>query len=162
ALPMPVRRIVANDLVEADRGRVALQRGPLVYCAEWPDNPGGHVRNLLLPAGAPDSSKLIAEFKPGLLNGVTIIKGKAFALAYDAKGKVPRTEQDFTPIPYSPWANRGRGEMTVWLPSDESNVKLPPPPTIASRSKVSASENQNPNLIVAINDQSEPRSSRDN
>ena len=38
-LPMPIRRIVANDSVEADRGRVALQRGPLVYCAEWPDNP---------------------------------------------------------------------------------------------------------------------------
>jgi DUF1680 family protein len=166
ALPMPVRRIVANDQVEADRGRSALQRGPLVYCAEWPDNPGGHVRNLMLPASAPDSAKdgakLIAEFKPDLLNGVTVIKGKAFALGYDAEGKVTRTEQDFTAIPYYAWANRGRGEMIVWLPNNESSVKLPPPPTIASRSKVSASENQNPNLIVAINDQSEPRSSRDN
>jgi hypothetical protein len=165
-LPMPVRRIVANEQVEADRGRSALQRGPLVYCAEWPDNPGGHVRNLMLPAGAPeglkDGAKLTAEFKPDLLNGVTIIKGKAFALGYDAEGKVIRTEQDFTAIPYYAWANRGRGEMVVWIPDNESSVKLPPPPTIASRSKVIASENQNPNLIVAINDQSEPRSSRDN
>ena len=73
-----------------------------------------------------------------------------------------KTEQDFTAIPYYAWANRGRGEMIVWLPNNESSVKLPPPPTIASKSKVRASENQNPNLIAAINDQSEPRSSRDN
>ena len=66
---------MANEQVEADRGRVALQRGPLVYCAEWPDNPGGRVRNLMLP----DSAKLTAEFKPELLNGVTVIKGKAIA-----------------------------------------------------------------------------------
>jgi DUF1680 family protein len=158
ALPMPVRRIVANEQVEADRGRVALQRGPLVYCAEWPDNPGGRVRNLMLP----DVAKLTAEFKPDLLNGVTVIKGKAFALSSDAEGKAIKTEQDFTAIPYYAWANRGRGEMIVWLPNNESSVKPPPPPTIASRSKVRASENQNPNLISAINDQSEPRSSSDN
>ena len=44
---MPVRRVVAHDQVEADRGRVALQRGPIVYAAEWPDNPNGKVRNLV-------------------------------------------------------------------------------------------------------------------
>src|SRR5688572_25576578 len=59
-LPMPVRRVAANEQVAADRGRVALQRGPIVYCAEWPDNPGSRVRNLLLP----DSAKLVAEFRP--------------------------------------------------------------------------------------------------
>jgi hypothetical protein len=158
AMPTPVRRIVANDQIEADRGRVALQRGPLVYCAEGPDNPGGRVRNLMLP----DSAKLTAEFKPELLNGVTIIKGKAIAAGYDAEGKVIRTEQDFTAIPYYAWANRGRGEMAVWLANNESSVKMSPAPTIASKSKVTASENQNPQLIPAINDQSEPRSSRDN
>lgn len=158
ALPTPVRRIVANDQVEADRGRVALQRGPLVYCAEWPDNQGGRVRNLMLP----DNAKLTAEFKPDLLNGVTIIKGRAFALTSNAEGKAIKTEQDFIAIPYYSWANRGRGEMIVWLPNNESGVKPTPPPTIASKSKVSASENQNPNLIAAVNDQSEPRSSSDN
>ena len=58
-LPMPVRRIVANDEVAADRGRVALERGPIVYAAEWPDNPGGKVRNLVLP----ESSQLTAKFE---------------------------------------------------------------------------------------------------
>jgi uncharacterized protein len=158
AMPTPVRRIVANDKVEADSGRVALQRGPLVYCAEWPDNPGGRVRNLILP----DSANLTAEFKPDLLNGVTAIKGKAIAASHDAEGKLIRTEQDFTAIPYYAWANRGHGEMAVWLANNESNVKALPAPTIASKSKVQASENQNPRLIAAINDQSEPRSSRDN
>src|SRR5262245_53362797 len=86
-LPMPVRRVSANEEVAADRGRVALQRGPIVYCAEWPDNPGGRVRNLLLPDGA----KLVAEFMPGLLNGVTVIKSRSLALSFDAKGDGPKT-----------------------------------------------------------------------
>src|SRR5262245_9771833 len=157
ALPMPVRRIVANDQVEADRGRVALQRGPIVYCAEWPDNPGGRVRSLMLP----DSAKLTAEFKPDLLGGVTVVKSRVIGASYDSDGKLIRAEQGFTAIPYYVWANRGRGEMAVWIANNESSVYLPPPPTIASRSKVSASESQNPQLIPAINDQSEPRSSRD-
>src|SRR5262249_15833941 len=63
-LPMPVRRVVSRETVAADRGRVALQRGPIVYCAEWPDNPNGVVRNLMLS----DDAKLSAEFKPDLLN----------------------------------------------------------------------------------------------
>lgn len=154
-LPMPVRRVVANDQVTADRGRVALQRGPLVYCAEWPDNSGGHVRNLMLP----DNAKLTAVFKPDLLNGVTVINGKAIGFAYDAQGRLEKREQEFTAIPYYSWANRGPGEMTVWIPNNEASVTVPPPPTIASTSRVSASANaHNP---AAINDQSEPRSSRD-
>src|SRR5262245_62685114 len=126
SLPTPVRRIVANSLVQADGGRVALQRGPIVYCAEWPDNPGGRVRNLLLPDGA----KLVAEFMPGLLNGVTIIKSRSQALSFDAQGNVLKNEQDFTAIPYYAWANRGRGEMIVWIPNNEANARPLPIPTI--------------------------------
>jgi DUF1680 family protein len=58
-LPMPVRRIAAHDKVMADRDRVALQRGPIVYAAEWPDNPNGKVRNIVLP----DASVLTSEFR---------------------------------------------------------------------------------------------------
>src|SRR5918994_257454 len=86
ALPMPVRRIVAHDRVEADRGRVALQRGPIVYAAEWPDNPNGKVRNIVLP----NSAKLTSEFRADLLRGVQVIKGRAFGLAYDAQGNVTK------------------------------------------------------------------------
>jgi DUF1680 family protein len=110
-LPMPVRRVVANKNVEADAGRVALQRGPIVFCAEWPDNPNGKVRNLLLP----DDQMLTATFQPSLLNGVEIITGKAFGISKDANGRLTKTEQAFKAIPYFAWANRGRGEMAVWI-----------------------------------------------
>src|SRR5207244_3420977 len=71
-LPMPVRRIVAHDKVAADRDRVALQRGPIVYAAEWPDNPNGKVRNIVLP----DANAMTTEFRADLLNGVSIVKGR--------------------------------------------------------------------------------------
>ena len=69
-LPMPARRVVAQrHRWRPIADRVALQRGPIVYAAEWPDNPDGHVRNLVLP----DSAPLTAEYRAGLLNGVTVV-----------------------------------------------------------------------------------------
>ncbi|MGH8245926.1 MAG: glycoside hydrolase family 127 protein, partial [Gammaproteobacteria bacterium] len=110
-LPMPVRRVAAHEEVRAGRGRVALQRGPIVYAAEWPDHPKGRVRNLLLP----DDARLTSEFRSDLLQGVQVIRGKAYALAHDAAGKVAGTEQEFMAIPYYAWANRAPGQMQVWL-----------------------------------------------
>jgi DUF1680 family protein len=157
-LPMPVRRVGANEQVAADGGRVALQRGPIVYCAEWPDNPGGHVRNLLLP----DSAKLFAEFRPDLLNGLTVIKSRGLALSFDAEGRVVKNEQDFTAIPYYAWANRGRGEMIVWIPNNEANTRPRPFPTIATTSKIAVSGRGRPRLDPRrINDGEEPASSSD-
>jgi uncharacterized protein len=100
-LPMPVRRIRANELVTADQGKVALQRGPLVYCVEWPDFLGEKVLNLTLG----DNEKLQAEFKPELLSGISVITNNA----------------NFIAIPYFAWANRGKGEMAVWLTENNSN-----------------------------------------
>jgi DUF1680 family protein len=110
-LPMPVRRVVAHEAVKDDAGKVALERGPLVYCAEWPDN-GGRVLNLALPEGRP----LRAEFQPDLLNGVAVIKGEATAAAKDPDGQTAAKKQPFLAIPYYAWAHRGPGEMAVWLP----------------------------------------------
>ena len=155
-LPMPVRRVAADDRVVADRGRVALQRGPIVYTAEWVDNPGKKVRNLVLP----DSVPLHAAFRPDLLNGVTVVTGKVTALASDANGGVTKTEQDFTAIPYYAWANRGRGEMTVWLPRTEAAGRPTPWPTVATTSTVTVSgkSRRNPKMI---NDGEDPASSAD-
>jgi len=153
-LPMPVRRVLANSQVAADRGRVALQRGPIIYAAEWPDNPNGKVRNLMLP----DSAKLTTEFRSDLLGGVSVVKSKAFGLAYDAQGTVVKTEQDFTAIPYATWANRGRGQMIVWIPDSEANAKPTAWPTIATTSKITVSGRKNPR---AINDGEEPAASND-
>jgi DUF1680 family protein len=154
SLPMPIRRVVANDRVDADRGRVALQRGPIVYCAEWADNSQGHVRNLMLA----DNAKLTAEFKGGLLGGVTVIKGTAVSLSYNEQNTVTKHEQELTAIPYFAWANRGPGEMLVWIPGTELASRPLPRPTVASMSKVAVSGGRNPR---AINDQAEPRSSDD-
>ncbi len=142
-LAMPVRRVVANTEVAADRGRVALERGPIVYAAEWPDNPGGRVRNLMLPDNAP----LAVEFKPALLNGVEVVRSKAVALSYDAQGNIKKSEQDFTAIPYYAWANRGRGQMIVWIPTNESAAKPAPFPTVAITSKVTTSGRKDPHPI---------------
>ncbi|HEV8043193.1 MAG TPA: glycoside hydrolase family 127 protein [Bryobacteraceae bacterium] len=155
-LPMPIRRVLANDHVAADRGRVALERGPIVYAAEWPDNPKGQVRNLMLPR----DERLTAEFKPDMLRGVTVVKGRAIALAYDAQGKITKTEQEFTAIPYYSWANRGRGQMLVWFPETEAFAKPAPFPTLASTAQVTVSgkSRKNPRMI---NDGEEPASSSD-
>ena len=154
ALPMPVRRVIANDRVEADRNRVALQRGPIVLAAEWPDNTGGRVRNLVLP----DTAVLTSQFQADLLNGVQIVTAKAYGLAMNAQGHPVKTEQTFMAIPYSTWANRGRGEMIVWVPRTDAAARPTPYPTLATTSKVTTSASKNPR---AVNDGEEPAASND-
>ena len=153
--PMPVRRVVANDQVAADKGRVAIQRGPMVYAAEWVDNPGNKVRNLMLP----DASKLTAEFRPALLNGVVVVKGRAVSLARDAQGAVVSTPQAFTAIPYYAWANRGKGEMMVWLPTSESNARPAAFPTLTTTATVTTSKPPHGGPATAVQDDEEPTAS---
>ena len=121
-LPMPVRRVVAHPKVSANRDRVALQRGPIVFAAEWPDNPGGNVRNIVLP----DANTLTTEFRSDLLRGVQIVKGRATGASMDPNGAVRRVDQPFVAIPYATWANRGRGQMAVWLARTEA-AAMPTP-----------------------------------
>jgi DUF1680 family protein len=157
-LPMPVRRVLANPQVSDDAGKVALERGPLVYCVEWPDVKDGHVVNLVLP----DESQLSAEFRPELLGGVEVIHGKAQSLRYsDAHKTLAREQVDLTSIPYYAWANRGRGEMAVWLARTDASARPLPFPTIASTSKATASSNGVRPDVRALNDQREPKNSGD-
>ena len=90
------------------------------------DNPDGKVRNLVLP----DNARFAAEYRPALLNGVEVVTGKAVALSYDAQGSVVKHDQDLTMIPYYAWANRGRGQMTVWLPDSEAGAHARPIPPL--------------------------------
>jgi hypothetical protein len=153
---MQPRRVIAHPSVDADVDRVAIQRGPIVYAAEWPDNPNGHVRNAVLP----DTSVLTAGQRPGFLGGVTVITARASWLELDAKGAVTKQAGTLTMIPYYAWANRGRGEMMVWLPRTEKSAWLRPFPTLAMLSKVtnSGKASRSPSLI---NDGEDPRSSDD-
>lgn len=119
-LPMDVQRITANNKVEDDQGKVALQRGPLIYCAEWPDN-NGKVSNLILPKG----TLLTPEYKADLLQGVTVLKGEVTAIKIDSKNNAVSTvKQNFTAIPYYAWAHRGKGEMAVWFPETITDVSI--------------------------------------
>jgi DUF1680 family protein len=118
-LPMPIRRVTANEKVEADRNRVAIERGPIVFCAEWPDN-NGNTHGLILP----DNAKLTSEFRKDMLGGIEVIKGKALA-AKPGQDNQPmvKAERDLVMIPYYAWAHRGKGEMDVWLARNDEAIK---------------------------------------
>ncbi len=107
-LPMPVREIAANPNIADDRGKIALQRGPLVYCTEWADNKDLKILAVSLNEKNSYSTKFVAD----LLNGVTIIqtKGNNSKEAASSGSEQPI----ITAIPYYAWANRGQGEMSVW------------------------------------------------
>lgn len=119
-LPMDIHRVVAHEKIVEDRGKVALQRGPLVYCAEWVDN-DGTATTLVVPDNAP----LTAEFKPELLNGVVVLKGESTVVKInEAEQNVSTQKQPFVAIPYYAWAHRGQGEMAIWLPRRITGIKV--------------------------------------
>jgi DUF1680 family protein len=118
-LPMPIRKVIANEMVKEDAGKVALERGPIVFCAEGVDN-GGKVLNMVLP----DDARITHWYRPDLLGGVAIITAKARAADFGPDGKIAGTrEQDLMAVPYLTWANRGPNEMAVWLPRTEAALK---------------------------------------
>jgi DUF1680 family protein len=120
-LPMPTHLIEANPLVEETLGQVAVKRGPIVYCLESVDLPRGV--KLLDVSLSPDT-KLRARYDRRLLGGVAVLEGTASARSHaDWTGQLYREFQLTVPkpvklqlIPYCVWANRGAGEMSVWLP----------------------------------------------
>jgi DUF1680 family protein len=100
-LPMAIRRVAASAKVAEDRGKVALERGPLVYCLEGID-PNGDV----LARELSDSASLCTHWRPDLLGGVMVVQGEML---------LGKKERDFMAIPYYAWANRGQCRMAVWL-----------------------------------------------
>jgi DUF1680 family protein len=106
-IDMPVQRVAADARVDANAGRLAIQRGPLVYAAEAVDN-GGAVRDLVLPT----SAALAPRFEPDLLGGLMVLEGTA---------RRDGVEVPFRAIPYFAWANRGESEMAVWFPTGEDD-----------------------------------------
>ena len=110
SLPMPVRQVCSHPNIEATRDKVALMRGPVLYCLEAPDNNF----NVLDAALAPDP-EIEHEYIKDLLGGVPIVKGMAIN-----SGNEP---VQFTAIPYYAWQNRGIHEMTVWMYQDINQLK---------------------------------------
>jgi hypothetical protein len=108
-LPMKPRRVIAHEKVKADRGKTALQYGPVIYCFEGVDN--GPVSQFYLP----NEEDIEAEYQPGLLNGVMTLKAKAPKLEVK-NGKVRTRNETVTAIPYYSWNHRGPSSMKVWVP----------------------------------------------
>ena len=122
SLDMEPRLVAADPRVEADRGMLAVERGPLVYCAEWPDNPGLDLFSVLLPR-KPRLS-VGGGKAPG---GAPMIEAGVQKLSYDGDGRLQTSDAVLRLIPYYAWANRGEGMMAVWLPCEAGAVRLGPP-----------------------------------
>ena len=165
-LPIEIKRIEANPSVEADKGRVAITRGPIVYCFEACDN-DGRVRNIVLK----HDPEFKAEHRSNLLGGVTVIEGQA------------RGDRTVTAVPYHAWDHRDPGEMLVWVRQDGKSrspqVDAPAwgdklyrpldPATLGESEALApielalplASHCNGPDAVTALNDQVEPKDSCD-
>ena len=115
-IPMEIQRIVADTRIEADHEKFSVQRGPLVFCAEWPDSEDGRILDLCFDIDAPFKT----QFEPGLLQGTQVIKTQA-KLTLDGPERTgdKSSSREITLIPYHLWNNRGPGEMMVWLPFEK-------------------------------------------
>jgi hypothetical protein len=123
-LPMDVRRIQANEHVADDQGKLAIERGPIVYCLEGIDQADTTVFNKFIP----DQTPMTANYEQTLLGGVVSLTGQAQEVQPDGSVK----EVPFKAIPYATWNNRGAGQMAVWIPASKEYAKATPQSTIAS------------------------------
>ncbi|MGB9747608.1 MAG: beta-L-arabinofuranosidase domain-containing protein [Bacteroidales bacterium] len=114
-LPMQPLLVKANEKVEEDRNKLAVEYGPLVYCAEFADN-DGEVSTIVLP----DTASFDAVYQPALLGGVTVLKGKALRMVKTSGNNLAAKETSLNLIPYYARSHRGKGEMSVWLPDNPS------------------------------------------
>lgn len=119
-LPMDIKRVVSRPEVKADIERVAIQRGPMIYCVEGTDN-SGKVVNMVLP----ENAQLVAGKKTVLSENVVSVETEATILAVTDDGNSVKAEKrKITAIPYYTWNNRGAGQMLVWLPQKIVDVKI--------------------------------------
>lgn len=142
-LPMQTQRVEANAKVEADAGRFALKRGPLVYCLEGRDQTDDRVLNMLIP----DSAVIRSTYDPNLLGGIQTLHFSGFLVKKKtAPDAADLQKLALKAIPYYAWANRRRDNMLVWLPHDLRAVPAVAQPTLAALSVVGASEGANGDL----------------
>lgn len=122
-LPMNVQRVVANNQVADDRGLVALERGPIVYCLEWPDNDNQVFSSIITDDAAIDVVPDETTFGQWGTRVMRLdIHGQNKVYAED--DRITTQPHTFTAIPYYTWANRGEGNMAVWLPRTEAKATV--------------------------------------
>ena len=153
-LDMEPRTVKAHPKVEADRGRVAVERGPIVYCAEWPDN-DFDVLSILMNK----KPQFTLTEKPDMLEGIVTLTTDGQTLAYDENGRLVAKDVNITLIPYYAWCHRGSGNMAIWLPQDLEAARPSMPPTLASSSKISTSSKMG--SLSSLNDRLVPKDEND-
>jgi hypothetical protein len=116
---MKVKQVVANEKVKDNIGKIAIERGPIVYCAEFVDN-NGLASNLVVP----ENQNFSSEFQTNLLNGVMTLKGSANVLSIENNSSVSTKTQPLVLIPYYARSNRGQGEMRIWFPTRIKNLEI--------------------------------------
>ncbi len=152
---MPTRRVNAHRELKEHAERVALERGPLVFCLEGIDHEG-HVHNLTLP----ENLNFGVELRRELLGGVRVVRSQAHALYVGADGRsIEGKVLDLLAVPYYAWGHRDDGEMVVWLARTPRAVRPVPQPTLAVRGRPSASHVAG--SLRALHDQLEAGSSAD-
>ena len=158
---MDPRTVRANNNVEADRGFVAIERGPLVYCAEWPDNDFDIMGALVnqSPKMTVEDGTLHAKDKKVADYYIKVIKTDAQLLSFDKQGRLNTKDVKLSLIPYYAWCHRGSGKMRVWLSQDLSSSRPEQPATLASLSKVTASTPAA--SLSAVNDRLVPKDGTD-
>ena len=157
---MEPRTVMADDHVEADRGRVSVERGPLVYCAEWPDN-DYDIGSVLLnqkPQFVVKRHEILST-TVGSQYEIAEIETDAQLLNFDNGGRLAAKDVCLRMIPYYAWCHRGSGRMMVWLPQQLRATTPAMPPSIASRSRLTASV-ETP-AMGALNDRLVPRNADD-
>ncbi len=151
---MEPRTVRANQKVEADRGMVAVERGPIVYCAEWPDN-DFDIMSVLIN----QEPKFEVKECKDVLYGITELTTDAQTLEFDKSGKLTAHDVRLTLIPYYAWCHRGSGKMRVWLAQDLSATSPAQPASLASQSKFTASTPTA--ALSAVNDRLVPKDEND-
>jgi DUF1680 family protein len=119
-MPMPIRSIVSRDELMQNNGRIALQRGPLVYCVEGADN-DGQAWNILAPISTNYSTEkfsILDEQVISLVAELPTVNVAADGLSITTQKKKVRA------IPYYTWCNRGSNQMQVWLPTSIRDIKI--------------------------------------
>ena len=151
---MEPRIVRANNKVEADRGMVAIERGPLVYCAEHPDNNFDIFSTLI-------NQEPKFTLGKGEIAGTSVvtIKTDVQTLDFNKQGKLTTKDETLTLIPYYAWCHRGSGKMRVWLPQDLKATTPAQPATLASESKVTSGSRVP--ALSSINDRLVPRDEND-
>lgn len=157
-MELRIERVQADPHVEADAGRVALMRGPLVYCVEGADN-GGHARDIALPR----EKKLTSEWMENLLGGAVLLRGPTVAAHRFPNGERGDRNVDMTAIPYCLWDNREPGEMVVWIPESVELAEIRGGGQRVEQNGVelAASHCWKDDTLLALNDKQLPKSSSD-